>query len=59
MIGKILYGIWTQLRSIGMIFMHSFRKRDTICYPEVKPYMPPRYRGRIVLTRDPDAPPPF
>jgi NADH-quinone oxidoreductase subunit I len=21
-------------------------------YPEVKPYLPPRYRGRIVLTRD-------
>jgi len=21
-------------------------------YPEVKPYLPPRYRGRIILTRD-------
>ena len=51
----ILHGVWTQFRSIGMIFMHSFRKRDVISYPEVKPYMPPRYRGRIVLTRDPDG----
>ena len=24
-------------------------------YPEKKPYLPPRYRGRIVLTRDPDG----
>jgi len=23
-------------------------------YPEVKPYLAPRYRGRIVFTRDPD-----
>ncbi|WP_323652114.1 NADH-quinone oxidoreductase subunit I, partial [Listeria monocytogenes] len=36
-------------------FMHSFRKRDTIQYPEEQPYLPPRYRGRIVLTRDPDG----
>lgn len=43
------------LRTIGMTFMHSFRKRETILYPEEKPYLPPRYRGRIVLTRDPDG----
>jgi len=47
--------VYTQLRSIVMIFGHTFRKRDVIPYPEVKPYMPPRYRGRIVLTRDPDG----
>jgi NADH-quinone oxidoreductase subunit I len=51
----ILHGIWTQLRSIGIIFSHSWHKRDVISYPEVKPYVPPRYRGRIVLTRDPDG----
>jgi NADH-quinone oxidoreductase subunit I len=50
-----LHGIYTQFRSIGMIFMHSFRKRDTISYPETRPVMPPRYRGRIVLTKDPDG----
>lgn len=43
------------LRTIWMVFLHSFRKRDTILYPEEQPYLPPRYRGRIVLTRDPDG----
>jgi NADH-quinone oxidoreductase subunit I len=48
-------GIYTQLRSLGMVFMHSFAKRDTIQYPETMPPVPPRYRGRIVLTKDPDG----
>ncbi|GAC1628365.1 MAG: NADH-quinone oxidoreductase subunit NuoI [Nevskia sp.] len=52
---NILGGIWSNLRSMGMVFMHSFRKRDTLMYPEVPIYVPPRYRGRIVLTRDPDG----
>ena len=52
---RILIGIGTNLRSMWMIFAHSFRKRDTIQYPEQKVYLPPRYRGRIVLTRDPDG----
>jgi NADH-quinone oxidoreductase subunit I len=51
----LFHGVYTQLRSIAMIFSHSWRKRDVIAYPEVKPYIPPRYRGRIVLTRDPDG----
>jgi NADH-quinone oxidoreductase subunit I len=33
----------------------AFRKRDTMQYPEQPVYLPPRYRGRIVLTRDPDG----
>lgn len=51
----VLFGIYTQLRSIVMVFSHAWRPRDTIQYPEQKPYIPPRYRGRIVLTRDPDG----
>ena len=43
------------LRSIWLTFLHAFRKRETRDYPEKKPYLPPRYRGRIVLTRDPDG----
>ncbi len=43
------------LRTIWLVFLHSFRKRATVQYPEEKPYLPPRYRGRIVLTRDPDG----
>jgi NADH-quinone oxidoreductase subunit I len=30
-----------------------FATTQTHGYPEVKPNLPPRYRGRIVLTRDP------
>lgn len=51
----ILSGIWSNLRSMVMVFTHSWRKRDTLMYPEVPIYVPPRYRGRIVLTRDPDG----
>ncbi len=43
------------LRSIWLTFLHAFHKRETVQYPEEKPYLPPRYRGRIVLTRDPDG----
>ena len=52
---SIFKGIFSNLRTLWMIFAHATRKRDTILYPEVKPYLPPRYRGRIVLTRDPDG----
>ena len=55
MLVRIAVGIWSNLRTIFMIHNHIFRKRDTINYPEQKPYTPPRYRGRIVLTRDPDG----
>lgn len=54
-IGYIFSATWTQLRTLWMIFSHAFRKRDTIQYPEEEVYLPPRYRGRIVLTRDPDG----
>ena len=43
------------LRTIGTIFLHLFRRRETILYPEKKPYVPPRWRGRIILSRDPDG----
>jgi len=32
-----------------------FARRVTVQYPEQKRYLPPRWRGRIVLTRDPDG----
>ncbi|MGE5383429.1 MAG: NADH-quinone oxidoreductase subunit NuoI [Omnitrophica WOR_2 bacterium] len=43
------------LRTIWIMFLHAFRKRETVMYPEEKPYLPPRYRGRIILSRDPDG----
>jgi len=52
---QFLKDVFSQLRSLWMVFCHAFRKRDTICYPEQMPNVPPRYRGRIVLTRDPDG----
>ena len=45
---SVLKGMW-------MVFLHAFRPRVTIQYPEQKPYLPPRYRGRIILSRDPDG----
>jgi NADH-quinone oxidoreductase subunit I len=45
----------SMLRSIGQVLKHTFRKRATIQYPEEKDYLPPRYRGRIILSRDPDG----
>ena len=32
-----------------------FRRRVTIQYPDEKPVIPPRWRGRIILSRDPDG----
>jgi len=52
---KLIKGTYTQFRSLWMVFSHAWRKRDTILYPEQMPYVPPRYRGRIILTRDPDG----
>ncbi len=47
--------ILSALRTIWTILLHTFRRRETVLYPEQKPYLPPRWRGRIVLTRDPDG----
>src|SRR3972149_5143394 len=43
------------LRSMWEVLKHTFARRETIQYPDEKPYLPPRWRGRIVLTRDPDG----
>src|SRR3954453_13397084 len=43
------------LRTIWLTFLHTFRKRATISYPEKKAPLHPRWRGRIVLTKDPDG----
>jgi NADH-quinone oxidoreductase subunit I len=45
---SLLRGVWT-------VLLHTFRRRETVQYPEEMPYLPPRYRGRIVLSRDPDG----
>jgi NADH-quinone oxidoreductase subunit I len=43
------------LRTLWLVFLHLFRRKITIQYPEQKAPLAPRYRGRIVLTRDPDG----
>src|ERR1700685_187448 len=47
--------MFSNLRSIWTVFLHMFHKRETVLYPEEKAYLPPRWRGRIVLTRDPEG----
>jgi NADH-quinone oxidoreductase subunit I len=43
------------IKTIWTVFLHAFRPRATILYPEEKPPIPPRWRGRIILSRDPDG----
>jgi NADH-quinone oxidoreductase subunit I len=43
------------VKSLWYILLHTFRRRETILYPEERVEMPPRWRGRIILSRDPDG----
>lgn len=54
-IKNTIIGTGSVLRTMGIVFSHAFHKRDTILYPEQPVPVAPRYRGRIVLTRDPDG----
>ena len=47
--------MWSTLRTLWLTFLHLFRKRVTVQYPEQMPNIPPRWRGRIILSRDPDG----
>ncbi len=47
--------MWSILRTLWVTFRHAFHRRVTVLYPEVKRRLPARWRGRIVLTRDPDG----
>ena len=40
------------LKSIWVVVRHTVARRATIQYPEQKPHLPPRWRGRIILSRD-------
>jgi NADH-quinone oxidoreductase subunit I len=42
------------LKTILMILRHTFRRPVTVQYPEQEIPLPPRFRGRIILSRDPD-----
>ncbi len=43
------------LKGMGSVFMHLFRPRETVAYPEKRAYVAPRWRGRIILSRDKDG----
>ncbi len=43
------------LRTLWEVLTHLWRRRITVQYPEQKPYVPARFRGRIILSRDTDG----
>ena len=47
--------IFNSMTTMARIFTHAFRRRETVQYPEERPSIPPRWRGRIILSRDPDG----
>ena len=50
---RVYSTVVSTLQSLGVVIGHAFHQRDTVQYQEEMVYLPPRYRGRIVLTRDP------
>jgi len=43
------------LRTIWVVFKHFFSPKVTVQYPDEKRKLPARWRGRIILSRDPDG----
>ncbi|MHB1131839.1 MAG: NADH-quinone oxidoreductase subunit NuoI [Chloroflexota bacterium] len=50
-----LKGLWSILRTLWLVFIQGRKGPVTIQYPEESYRLPPRWRGRIVLTLDPDG----
>ena len=50
---RVYRTVASTLHGIGVVSAHAWHRRNTIQYPEEMVYLPPRYRGRIVLSRDP------
>jgi len=44
--------MWSVLRTLVMVFLHAFRKKRTVQYPEQRRPRPARARGRIILAVD-------
>ncbi|HET6725257.1 MAG TPA: NADH-quinone oxidoreductase subunit NuoI [Gammaproteobacteria bacterium] len=45
----------SNLRTIFNVFTFLFKPKVTVEYPEERTPLPPRWRGRIILSRDPDG----
>jgi NADH-quinone oxidoreductase subunit I len=43
------------VRGMSTVFVHTFRKPITLEYPEVKPDLSPRFKGRLALLRKQDG----
>ncbi|CAL4042349.1 NADH-quinone oxidoreductase subunit I [Buchnera aphidicola (Tetraneura ulmi)] len=52
---KVILIFFSQLRSMYMVFMNIFSRRETMMYPETPVKLSNRNRGRIVLTRNSDG----
>lgn len=51
-IKNFFFNFLSVIRSIYMIFLNLFKKKETRLYPEESLKLSFRYRGRIILTRD-------
>lgn len=51
----IFIGLISQIRSLWIVAIRVFYRRETRMYPEKKVELPVRYRGRVVLTRNQDG----
>ena len=41
--------MWSLIRSVWLVFLHAFRRRETIQYPEERPNVAPNFRGLHTL----------
>ncbi|CAL4319512.1 NADH-quinone oxidoreductase subunit NuoI [Buchnera aphidicola] len=51
----IIFGFFNQVFSIFLTMKNIFKTRETRLYPDHSIYLAPRYRGRIILTKDQDG----
>jgi len=47
--------MFTLMHAFLQVLRHTFRRRATVQYPDQQPVSRPRWRGRIILSRDPDG----
>ena len=47
--------MWSITAALWKVFLHALSPRRTMLYPEERPRLPARWRGRIILSRGPDG----
>jgi len=47
--------MWSMATALWKVFTHAIMLRRIVLYPEQRPRLPARWRGRIILSRDPDG----